>query len=1207
MTSKIKTPPQWEFWIDRGGTFTDIVALSPEGKLASIKLLSDNPESYHDAAIQGIRDILKLKQSDPIPMDKIAAVKMGSTVATNALLERKGERVVLAITEGFGDALRIGYQNRPDLFALNIILPSVLYDDVIEIKERIDAHGNVLKTLDEEAARNAFKKAYSQGYRTGAIVLMHGYRYNQHEQKLREIAHEIGFTQISVSHEIAPVMKLISRGDTTVLDAYLSPVLQRYIHNLRQQLGSIPLFFMQSNGGLINASAFKGKDSIFSGPAGGVVGMVKASQIAGFNQVIGFDMGGTSTDVSHFAGEYERTYAGEVGGVRLRTPMMLIHTIAAGGGSILHFDGQRSIVGPDSAGANPGPACYRRGGPLTITDCNVMVGKISANYFPKVFGPGPAGNESIDTEIVRKKFSLLAKEIEQSTGQTQTPEQVAAGYIKIAVENMANAIKRISVQRGYPVTKYLLNCFGGAAGQHACLVADTLGITKILIHPLAGVLSAYGMGLAEIRLMREKTIEKSFKSNIDILLNENFTKLENEIREQLKSQGVLSEEKIRTKRLVHLRYQKSDTVLVIDFAHHDTMQNEFLQQHQKRFGFAPLKKPLVIESISIETIVEGHIIEEPDQPNETRPPSSIPCRERVQVFMQDKWQTIPLYVRADLRAHDCIKGPAIISEQNATTVIELGWQALVTPKQHLLLSRYQAISQPKMATEADPIMLEVFNNRFMNIAEQMGEVLRNTASSVNIKERLDFSCAIFDPNGELVANAPHIPVHLGSMSDSVKSILDQRCNTMGPNDAYMLNTPYAGGTHLPDITVITPVFDRNGENLLFLVGSRAHQADIGGITPGSVPAESKTIEEEGVLIDNFKLKDQGRFSEQALLKLLNEAPYPTRNSAQNIEDIKAQLAANECGIQGLLSLVEEFSLEVVHAYMKHVRHHAKSCVENLLIHLPNGNFNYSLDDGSVIRVTITADQQTKRAKLDFSGTSAQHAGNFNAPKAVCKAAIMYVLRCLIAKNIPLNGGFLEPIDIIIPNHSLLDPSYPAAVVAGNVETSQCIVDTLFGAVQAVAASQGTCNNFTFGNANYQYYETICGGAGAGSGFDGASAVHTHMTNTYLTDPEVLEWRFPVILEQFAIRKNSGGKGKFNGGDGVIRRIRFLEAVVVNIISSHRKIPPYGLYGGQPGEVGHNYVERANKKIEELGSSARVDINPGDAFIIETPGGGGWGK
>ncbi len=1195
---------QWEFWIDHGGTFTDIIGCSPEMNIVTHKLLSENPKHYSDPAVQGIREILNLKKTDPIPVDKIAAVKLGTTVATNALLERKGEKLILAVTKGFRDALRIGYQNRPNIFDLKIVLPSVLHQDVIEINERIDAQGNVVKPLDVQSTYANLKKAFGNGYKTLAIVLMHGYRYKEHEVKIADLAKQIGFSYISVSHQIAPLIKFISRGDTTVLDAYLSPVLKRYVLTLRKELKQVPIYFMQSKGGLIYADFFQGKDSIFSGPAGGVVGMVKTSESEGFNQVIGFDMGGTSTDVSHYAGEYERINEWEISGVKLRTPMMLIQTIAAGGGSILHFENLRCSVGPDSAAANPGPACYRRGGPLTITDCNVLLGKIQSDFFPKIFGE--SGNQALDLEKVKEKFALLTQEINLTTNDSRSPEQIAEGFLKIAIDNMANAIKKITVQRGYDVTNYILNCFGGAAGQHACAVADELGIQKVLLHPFAGVLSAYGIGLAQIRLLRERTIIKKLEKSLLINIKKSFENMKSEINSELAKQDIKNRH-IHFDQYLHLRYSDSNTTFSVKFDQVNKMEKEFAEKYQKQFGIIFTKKTLLVDSISIEAHVENQLLNENKVlNNKPRKTYEIPRLKTIKIFTHNTFHEAPIYDRKILIPGDCIQGSAIICDALSTTVIEPNWQAKVTEKSCLLLTRVKEISSKTLIKESvDPVLLEVFNNRFMNIAEQMGEVLRRTASSVNIKERLDFSCAIFDRNGELVANAPHIPVHLGSMSVSIKSLLKKYANTMQPGDTYALNSPYHGGTHLPDLTVITPIFSKDKE-LLFLVGSRGHHADIGGITPGSVPANSHSIEEEGVLIENVKMVHHGRFLENTLLKLFTESNYPSRNPKQNIEDLKAQLAANERGISALLNLIEQFGWNIVNAYMGHVRDNAKVSVELLLSRLKNGSFCYSLDDGSEIKVAIYIDHKGKKAKFDFSGSAKQHPGNFNAPTAVCQAAVLYVLRCLIAKNIPLNSGSLEPIELIIPEHSILKPTYPAAVVAGNVETSQCRVDTLLGALGVCAASQGTCNNFTFGNEHYQYYETICGGSGAGPDYDGVSAVHTHMTNTRLTDPEVLELSFPVLLEEFSIRKGSGGKGQFHGGDGVIRKIRFLETMTANIISSHREVPPYGLNGGLPGKIGHNWVHRKNGTIEEIGSCGCINLNVGDVFIIETPGGGGFG-
>ncbi|MGB3536236.1 MAG: hydantoinase B/oxoprolinase family protein [Microcoleaceae cyanobacterium] len=1205
-----KNSNQFQFWVDRGGTFTDIVACKPDGTLVTHKLLSENPDRYSDAVIQGIRDILGITADQPIPSEQISEVKMGTTVATNALLERKGDRTVLIITKGFQDALRIGYQNRPDIFACQIILPELLYEQVIEVDERYDAAGNELKAIEVEPIKTALQSVYSQGIKSCAIVLMHSYRYPNHEQQIAKIAEEIGFTQISVSHQVSPLMKLISRGDTTVVDAYLSPILYRYIDRVSHQLNCnnepVELMFMQSNGGLVNANQFQGKDSILSGPAGGIVGAVQTSLRAGFNKIISFDMGGTSTDVAHYNGEYERQFETEIAGVRMRTPIMAIHTVAAGGGSLLAFDGSRYRVGPESAGANPGPACYRMGGQLTVTDCNVMLGKIQPQFFPKVFGI--KGNLPLDGEIVQQKFTELATKIKQQTGETKTPEEVATGFITIAVNNMANAIKKISLQRGYDVSDYTLCCFGGAGGQHACLIADTLGIQTIFIHPYAGVLSAYGMGLADVRVIRERSIEIELNSETFSNLKTILLELETECYQEL------TDDKIETTAVfqANLKYIGTDSTLTVNLT--DSVADiitEFEQEHQSRYGFIKPEKALIVESVSVEIIQHLAVVEEP-QYTRNRSQIAEPI-STVKMYTANQWQDTPLFQRKDLQPGDVIVGPAIITEGIGTNIIEPDWQGKVSDKNHLVLTRQSAkvleniaITVNKNTSKPDPVRLEIFKNLFQFIAEQMGIVLQNTASSVNIKERLDFSCAIFDQNGELVANAPHIPVHLGSMSESVRSLIDAKNKEIKPGDVYLLNNPYEGGTHLPDITVITPVFDREKQQILFYVASRGHQADIGGITPGSMPPYSTRVEEEGILLTHFQLVNQGEFQETALRETLSSGDYPARNPEMNLADLQAQIAANKKGVQELHQMVNQYGLETVQTYMGYVQDNAEESVRKAIEVLKEGEFTYPMDIGSQIKVKITLDKNQRNAIIDFTGTSPQVESNFNAPKAVCMAAVLYVFRTLVTDNIPLNAGCLKPLNIIIPEGCMLNPRYPAAVVAGNVETSQVIVDALYGALGVMAASQGTMNNFTFGNQRYQYYETICGGSGAGVDFEGTDAVHTHMTNSRLTDPEVLEWRFPVLLEQFSIRPNSGGLGHHRGGNGIIRRVRFLETMTAAILSGHRQVPPFGLEGGKPGSVGHNTVIRQDGTIEELGSTATVEMQPGDTFVIETPGGGGYG-
>jgi 5-oxoprolinase (ATP-hydrolysing) len=1202
--SHTSSPPCWQFWIDRGGTFTDIVARRPDGSIAAHKLLSDNPDHYRDAALAGIRHVLGVAPDAAIPSEHIAAVHMGTTVATNALLERTGERTVLFITRGFGDALRIAYQNRPKIFARQIVLPELLYRKVVEVEERVGAHGEVYVPLDVERTRRALQAAYDEGYRALAVVLMHGYRYPAHEQQVAAMARAIGFGQVSVSHEVSPLMKLVSRGDTTVVDAYLSPILRRYVEQVASELDGVRLRFMQSNGGLTDARRFQGKDAILSGPAGGMVGAVRTAQMAGFGQIIGFDMGGTSTDVSHFAGEFERAFDTQVAGVRLRAPMLSIHTVAAGGGSILHFDGARYRVGPDSAGAHPGPASYRKGGPLTITDCNVMLGKVQPAFFPAVFGPH--GDKPLDVGTVGTQFAALAQRIREATGDRRTPEQAAEGFVDIAVGNMANAIKQISVQRGHDVTAYTLCCFGGAAGQHACLVADALGMTRVFIHPLAGVLSAYGMGLADITAMREQAVEAALEPDNLHLLEEALEKLTVPARDELLRQDV-PQECIRTTKRVHLRYAGTDTALIVGFGPIADMVQQFEAAYRTRYSFLMPNRALVAEAVSVEAIgVSDAPVEITPRVQPRRGPP--PAADIVDMHTGGTWHRTPVFRRETLQPGDTLQGPAIIAEANATTVVEPSWQAVVTPLDHLVLTRTKARPErTAIGTSVDPVMLEVFNNLFMSIAEQMGLRLENTASSVNIKERLDFSCALFDAQGQLIANAPHLPVHLGSMGESIRTVMRENAGRIKPGHVYVLNAPYNGGTHLPDITVMTPVFDEAGQHILFYVGSRGHHADIGGITPGSMPPDSTVVEEEGVLIDNFLLVDQGRLREADMIALLASGQYPARNIEQNMADLRAMIAANEKGVQELRRMVEHFGLEVVHAYMHHVQDNAEEAVRRVIDVLTDGAFAYEMDNGAVIKVRISIDKATRSATIDFTGTSEQLPNNYNAPSAVCMAAVLYVFRTLVDDDIPLNAGCLKPLHVIIPEGSMLRPRYPAAVVAGNVETSQGITDALYGALGVMGASQGTMNNFTFGNQTYQYYETICGGSGAGDGFDGTGCVHTHMTNTRLTDPEVLEWRFPVLLERFAVRRGSGGRGRWRGGDGAIRRVRFLEAMAAAILSGHRRIPPYGMAGGEPGQVGRNWVERVDGSTVPLGGADKADLGPGDVFVIETPGGGGYGS
>ncbi len=1203
-------PPseQWQFWIDRGGTFTDIVGRQPNGHLVTAKLLSENPEVYADAAIAGIRQLMGVAPSDAIPVSQIGAVKMGTTVATNALLERKGERTLLAITAGFRDQLRIAYQNRPRIFDMHIRLPELLYSEVVEVPERMSAKGDVLMPLDEATTRSRLTAAFQKGFRAIAIVLMHSYRYREHEQRVAQIARELGFTQVSISSDVSPVMKIVSRGDTTVVDAYLSPILRRYVEQVSKELPNTRLYFMQSNGGLTDAARFQGKDAILSGPAGGIIGMTETAAAAGFAKVIGFDMGGTSTDVSHFAGELEREFETQVAGVRMRAPMMSIHTIAAGGGSILHFEAvgrtARFRVGPDSAGANPGPACYRRGGPLTVTDCNVMLGKLQPRWFPKVFGK--EGNLPLDVEVVREKFAALAAEVNDSTGQTLSAEEIAEGFLKIAVANMANAIKRISVERGHDVTEYALQCFGGAGGQHACMVADQLGMSTIYIHALAGVLSAYGMGLASLTAMREEAVEMPV-SQSETHLAAQFARLADVVSAELQTQGVLPAQ-IIIKRRVHLKYQGTDSAIAIDYAEAEGMQAAFEAAYKKRFSFLMQGRSLIVEAISAEATSR----QASTTPTEQRSVNRAPAKPLDTVALVSGGVTLnaSIYDHAAVAVDQEIDGPAIITDLNATTIVEPGWRASLTADRDLVLRRVVPLrntADQGVGTAVDPVMLEVFNNLFMSIAEQMGTRLQQTAYSVNIKERLDFSCALFDAKGNLIANAPHMPVHLGSMGESINTVYRKNLGRMRPGDVYVLNDPYNGGTHLPDVTVVTPVFmSATDTEPQFFVGSRGHHADIGGITPGSMPPFSKTVEDEGVLLDNVKLMSEGVFLEAEMRQLLASAKHPARNIDQNIADMRAQIAANEKGAQEFRQMVSHYGLATVQAYMQHVQHNAEDCVRRAIGTLRDGSFSYAMDNGAVIALKVTIADDKRNATIDFTGTSAQLASNFNAPSAVVYAAVLYVFRMLVDRDIPLNAGCLKPLTIIIPPGSMLSPAPPAATVAGNVETSQCITDTLIGALGVMAASGGTMNNFTFGNARYQYYETVSGGTGAGPTFDGCSAVQAHMTNSRLTDPEILELRYPVIVVEHAIRRGSGGKGLHLGGDGAVRKIRFLEPMTAAILAGHRVVPPFGVDGGGVGACGENWVERTDGSITRLSFSDETEVDTGDVFVLLTPGGGGFG-
>jgi 5-oxoprolinase (ATP-hydrolysing) len=1190
----------WQFWVDRGGTFTDVVARRPDGRLLTHKLLSENPSRYRDAAVAAIHALLATSQGGvPDPGARIEGVRMGTTVATNALLERKGDRTLLVITRGFGDALRIAYQNRPRIFDRHIVLPEMLYERVIEVDERITSEGAVLRAPDLELLGEQLRLAHADGIGAVAVVCLHSYLHPAHERAIGKLAEQLGFTQISLSSEVSPLVKLVPRGDTTVVDAYLSPLLRRYVNRVADQLHGVRLMFMQSNGGLAEAGHFRGKDAILSGPAGGIVGMVRMSALAGFDHVIGFDMGGTSTDVSHYAGEYERVFTTQVAGVRLRAPMLDIHTVAAGGGSILYFDGTRYRVGPDSAGAEPGPACYRGGGPLAVTDANVMLGRIQAAHFPAVFGP--TGDQPLDVEIVRRRFTDLAADIRARTGDDRAPEQVAEGFLRIAVANMANAVKKISVQKGRDVTRYVLTTFGGAGGQHACAVADALGIRTVLVPPMAGVLSALGIGLADTTAMREQSVEM----RLDIPALERLATVADSLvqatRAELLDEGI-PVARIRVARRVHLRYEGTDTAIPVELADLEAMTAAFETSHRATYSFL-MERPLIAEAVSVEAT---GVTEQPDLSHlGDHDTDGTGALETVRIYLGGSWCDAPLRNRERMRPGETMTGPAIIAEPNATTVIDEGWQATMIQSGHLLAERVVAAAGSDAGTEADPVLLEIFNSLFMSIAEQMGFRLEATAQSVNIRERLDFSCALFDPDGNLVANAPHIPVHLGSMGSTVKEVIRRRAAGMKLGDVYAVNDPYHGGTHLPDITVVTPVFGV-AKSVLFFVASRGHHAEIGGITPGSMPANSSEIHEEGVLFDNWLLVENGQFREEATRHLLTEARYPSRNPDTNLADLRAQIAANQKGVDEVRKMVDHFGIDVVQAYMRHVQDNGEEAVRLVIDRLNDGEYRYRMDSGATIAVRITVDRATRSATIDFTGTSPELGTNFNAPSAVATAAVLYVFRTLVADDIPLNDGCLRPLHIVIPDRTMLSPTYPAAVVAGNVETSQAITGALFAALCVQAEGAGTMNNVTFGNERHQYYETVGSGSGAGHGFDGTSVVQTHMTNSRLTDPEVLEWRFPVLLREFAIRCGSGGAGRWHGGDGAVRRIEFTEPMTVSTLSGHRRVAPYGMAGGSPGELGRNRVERGDGSTVELAGCDSAEVQPGDTLVIETPGGGGYG-
>jgi len=1299
----------FEFYIDRGGTFTDIVAKAPDGEIFVFKILSELPEQSQDPAIVGIATIISQvkanqghsKQADsnqaqayPTKTNDhatIGQVRVGTTVATNALLERKGEPLLLVTNQGMKDAFKIGYQNRADIFALEIIKPAPIFSSVIEVPGRFSADGDEIQSFDIEATKALLINAKASGIRSLAIVFMHSYKYPQHEEQCAAIAKELGFENVTRSSEINPLIKFISRGDTTLVDGYLTPALQSYVDKLHDELialdqslrpeelaqeqvleedgesndlnvfsSKLNIKFIKSDGGLTTKDFFRGRDALISGPAGGVVGAKRAAEAHGIENIVGFDMGGTSTDVCYFQGEYERIFETTIDGIRVRAPMLAVHTVAAGGGSILSFDGARFLVGPQSAGAQPGPACYGHGGPLTVTDANLLLGRISLHHFPHSFGSDQ--QQPLDLVATTSRFKDLLIQINSDLLDStfhKSVEEVAWGFLTVANEKMAQAISKVSTQKGHDVSEATIVAFGGAGGQHACLIAERLGVKQVLISPLAGVLSAYGIGATTVNTTLEQSVREELNETLIEELSALVENLSSLATEKLRAQNV--EGKVQLEKQLFLRYQDSDTTIPVELnCNLQELTIRFHDQHKRLFGFAFENNCPILEEIRVTAKSQPQPLSLKSVRNVTA--SKLDCEynskekpyqtgnslneksDAHMLFSQGQWHATQVHARELLSPGATINGPALIVDYTATTVIEPSWSAEVLHDGTLLLKVIGRENQERLkerqerherkelkereereptnsaessklrqtqSDEADPVKLELFSNMFMSIAEEMGITLQQASHSVNIKERLDFSCALFDSAGRLIANAPHIPVHLGSMGDSVVSLIKSRDNDTSKrpikvDDVYILNNPFNGGTHLPDITVISPVFDAQKERVFF-VASRGHHADIGGITPGSMPPMSQNIDEEGVLIDNFLIANDGKFNQSQFTQLLKSATYPPRNISQNINDIKAQIAANNKGIAALQGLLLKYGQQTVSNYMEHVRANAALEIRRLLSDLEGGRASSTMDDGSKIVVSIRINRKAGSAVIDFSGTSAQTKNNLNTPLAVTRAAVLYVFRTLTRANIPLNDGCMEPLELIIPKGSLLNPCQPAAVVAGNVETSQVIVDTLYRALNIMAASQGSMNNFTFGDKEKQYYETICGGSGAGFSFSGADAIQTHMTNSRLTDPEILESRFPVLLDEFSIRSNSGGKGKYRGGEGAVRRLRFLKPMSASILSNRRKIKPPGLAGGEEGECGVNKLIRANGNIEELGSTATINVQCGDTIEIKTPGGGGYGR
>lgn len=1245
-------PTKYRFSIDRGGTFTDIYAEVPgEPGYRVIKLLSEDPQNYADAPREGIRRILTemgacRADGDCVSADPIEWIRMGTTVATNALLERKGARCALLVTRGFGDILQIGNQDRPHIFDLEIRKPELLYETVIEIDERLrflradepppaepvveGITGDrlvVLQPLDSEALRPQLQQVYDRGIRSLAVVLMHAYAWPGHELAIGRLAEEIGFAQISLSSQVMPRIKLVARGDTTMVDAYLNPHIRNYLDSFRQgfedRLANTSLLFMQSDGGLARAGDFTGSRAILSGPAGGVVGyaMTTFEQESG-QPVIGFDMGGTSTDVSRFGGDYELVFETETAGVRIQAPQLHIKTVAAGGGSRLFFENNMFMVGPESAGAHPGPVCYRKNGYLAVTDANLVLGRIQPKYFPHIFGTGE--NQPLDLAASRRVLAELADRINAANRQKGLPdmsvEQVALGFLQVANEVMVRPIREISVMRGYDIKEHVLAVFGGAGPQHACAIARSLGIPDIFIHRFSGILSAYGIGMADVIVDLQKPSSVRYQPQILPDIEKQVAGLREQAYADLLRQGFAADA-VDSTAFLNLRYKGTDTPQMIAWPEDNDFARVLSETYLREFGFDLDGRDILIDDVRVRARGKTSGLRRLTISGAQGP---APQLDTVQCYFEGGWQATAVYDLAQLGAGYCIAGPAIIVHETSTILVEPDCTASITGSGDVRLQVGSGVRQ-RVGTEMDPIQLSIFSNLFMSIAEQMGRMLQKTAISTNIKERLDFSCALFGPSGELVANAPHLPVHLGAMSEAVKEQIRRRKDDLMPGDVLVSNHPVAGGSHLPDITVITPVF-REGE-IIFWVAARGHHADIGGISPGSMPPNSRRIEEEGACITSFKLVENGRFQEEGIAELLLAPGKLERGPGQpkisgtrlledNISDLKAQVAANQKGIELVLEMVDHYGLDVVQAYMRHVQDAAEDAVRTRLRELSQSKGMQArdsvsamdfMDDGSPIVLKMTIDRSDGSAVFDFSGTGPQVWGNCNAPKAVTKSAILYCLRCLIKKDLPLNHGCLLPITIHIPPGSLLDPSPEAAVVGGNVLTSQRVVDVVLKAFGVAAASQGCMNNFTFGNERFGYYETVGGGAGAGPCWHGQTGVHTHMTNTRITDPEILERRYPLLLREFSVRRGSGGQGRFNGGDGLIREVEFLVPLNAAILSERRVYAPYGLAGGQPGARGHNLFICKDGRTISMGSKNEIMAGPGDRFRILTPGGGGYGE